>query len=390
MSDLPVQRREAPALSRFPTIEKDIRIRPRPLPAHVVLPPAEDVPKYRILYVAPAWRGCTSRQRAQALVDLGQSLTYLGYAGIKSRMGLPERLYRSLRRRVGYPLEWKRENGAICAAARHKAFDVLWIDKGLTIRPSTLRYVRRHTPHAKIVTYYSDDMGNPDNQSRYWLMSVPCYDLHVTTKSYNVSELRAMGAKDVLFVDKSYDPHTHRAIRLTDEDRARYGADVCFIGGYEEQRALSLLRLARAGIRLRVWGTRWHRLTEPSPPGLQLEHRPVYGNEYAKTICASKINLCFLRKANRDLQTARSIEIPACGGFMLAERTAEHLRLFKEGKEADYFDSQAELVDKIRYYLDRPQERRSIGDAGYQRCLRSGYSNHHRLLTVLRRIAGSC
>ena len=79
-------------------------------------------------------------------------------------------------------------------------------------------------------------------------------------------------------------------------------------------------------------------------PNLVIENRPIYGEDYVKGLCATRINLCFLRKINRDLQTDRTMEIPACGAFMLAERTDEHLRLFAEGKEAAHFDSNEELL----------------------------------------------
>jgi spore maturation protein CgeB len=118
-----------------------------------------------------------------------------------------------------------------------------------------------------------------------------------------------------------------------------------------------------------------------------LENRPFWGDDYARAICAFDINLCFLRKCNRDRQTTRSIEIPACGAFMLAERTDEHLRLFEEGKEAEFFSTEGELLDKTRYYLEHGDSRRNIAARGIQRCVRDAYSYPERLQKVLAIIA---
>jgi spore maturation protein CgeB len=58
---------------------------------------------------------------------------------------------------------------------------------------------------------------------------------------------------------------------------------------------------------------------------------------------------------------------------MLAERTTEHQTYFEEDKEAVYFNSFEEMIDKIRFYLQHEQSRARIAEAGYNRCLRSDY-----------------
>ena len=46
-----------------------------------------------------------------------------------------------------------------------------------------------------------------------------------------------------------------------------------------------------------------------------------------------------VRRANRDQHGPRTFEIPACGGFMLTERTDDQRSFLAEDKEAAYFCS---------------------------------------------------
>ena len=89
---------------------------------------------------------------------------------------------------------------------------------------------------------------------------------------------------------------------------------------------------------------------------------------------------------NNDLQTTRTMEIPACGGFMLAERTAEHENLFEEGKEAEFFSHNEELYEKCLKYLNDDYLRNKVAKAGYNKCIKAGYSNFDTIKAVIERI----
>ncbi|MGY8914245.1 MAG: glycosyltransferase family protein, partial [Flavobacteriales bacterium] len=112
----------------------------------------------------------------------------------------------------------------------------------------------------------------------------------------------------------------------------------------------------------------------------------IFSEDYSKALQAFKISLCFLRKINFDQQTTRTMEIPACGGFMVAERTQEHLELFEEDREAAYFSSNEELLEKCRYFLAHDDERKKVAAAGLKRCKTSGYSNEKTVKKMLDKV----
>ncbi len=326
-----------------------------------------------VLYVGPLERGGTCRQRLEAMAALcGEVLP------VDSAPPRPPGLAQRVRRRLWGPADRSGANAAVRSHLRDRAFDMLWIDKGLTIRAETLEEARRLRPGCRIVGYSPDDMAARHNTSAAFRASLRHYDLYFTTKSFGVAEMLAMGCPRVRFVGNAFDPATHRPHPVTERERADYGGPVGFIGQFERARAGSLDRLAADGVPVRVWGPDWGRHRARGVP-LRVEGRPLWGEAYARAISAFDINLGFLRKANRDVSTTRSVEIPACGGFLLAERTDEHRELFAEGREAEYFGSDEELVGKTRYYLAHPRERRRIAAAGRERCVRGGYSNLDRL-----------
>lgn len=339
-----------------------------------------------ILYIGA--RSGTTLQRARALSGLGHRVVLVPSNYPRNRrLPLyldPIYLLYGVVKRIRPAPDFHGTNRRALWAAGRQAFDLVWVDKTLELDPRTLDRLRALLPSARFVAYSGDDMRNPVHQSPRYLRSIDRYDLHVTTKSYNVAELAQLGAKDVMFADNAFDPATHRPIELSTREQARFAADVGFVGAYEEDRADFMYRLAAAGIRVTVRGPDWRRFKK-SHPRLKVFDTFLGDDEYPRAVCATKINLGFLRKMNRDLQTTRSVEIPACRAFMLAERTSEHLRMFEEGKEAEFFASFDELLAKCRYYLAHELERREIAEAGYRRA-QAGYTTTHLVTAILERL----
>ena len=68
---------------------------------------------------------------------------------------------------------------------------------------------------------------------------------------------------------------------------------------------------------------------------------------------------------------------------MLHERSAEIGEYFVEGKECALFGDASEMIDKACYYLDHPEARKAVAEAGHVRCLSSGNAVDDRVRTVL-------
>ncbi len=284
--------------------------------------------------------------------------------------------------KLKFPPDPTRVNRYIRAETNRKHCDIAWIEKGVTIRPGTLQFIKKHSPNSILVSCSEDDMFARHSQTYWYLSGLEYYDIVFTTKVYNLTELETLGARRTeLFLD-AYDENLHRPIELSGLEKAQFACDVGFVGSFENDRAERMLYLAEHGIKVTVYGNGWRGWIGKNPD-LVIKDKPIYGEDYVKAINAAKVNLCFLRKINRDEVTSRSVEIPACGGFMLGERTRRHLEFFEEGREAEFFDSNEEMLQKVKYYLEKNEERQKIAQAGRERCVKSGYSMRTQLTKML-------
>jgi len=341
----------------------------------------------KILFIGDLNEYGRSFQRYRNLKELGHEVAGLSHTPVSAEAGSDKKggFLSRVAWRLRFPLDTTGVNNNIKEVVTKNDFDIIWVEKGNTIRPKTLKFLRNLKPLPKIISCSEDDMYASHNHSFYYKRGLKYYDVVFTTKTYNLEELKRFGARRTeLFLD-SYDEKTHHPVSLTADEMKIFGSDVCFVGTFEKERVESMLFLAKNGVAVTVWGNGWGGWAGKDP-NLDIKNKPVYNQDYAKAICGAKINLCFLRKINRDEVTSRSVEIPACGGFMLAERTNRHLEFFEKGKEAEFFGSDEELLEKTKKYLANETERKKIAEAGREKCLKSGYSTREQLAQMIAKI----
>lgn len=123
----------------------------------------------------------------------------------------------------------------------------------------------------------------------------------------------------------------------------------------------------------------------PLPPSVSaINQGPRFGTEMYKTLRSGRIvldararHLYFDLVSNQYVDMGRNetanmriFEVTGCGSFLLTEFFDNLGEFFEIGKEIETFRDSDEMLRKIRYYLDHPDEREAIARRGQERCLR--------------------
>lgn len=339
----------------------------------------------KILYAAQLSPRDSAQYRAWALERLGHvivPLNLFAYAPANAVVG-----------KIVHRLQlgpWvTRLNRDILAMAERERPQIFWADKVLGLWPKTIDQLRRMG--IVTVSYMIDNAFGPrrDPGWRLYMQDIPHFDLHVVQREKNIADYKERGARDVLKIQTAYEPTVHFAppAGWGEAERTR---GVSFIGTSYDDRPQFLTRLWREGLPVVVSGDRmWRERLEPDACAAIYTGGELYLDAYREGIWRSKINLSFITHSNQDEFVHKSFEIAACGGFLLAERSAGHMARFEEDVEAVFFTGYDECAEKIRRYLPDVAARERIAEAGRLRAERSGYSNDAQMAKILARLVST-
>jgi spore maturation protein CgeB len=291
-------------------------------------------------------------------------------------------LFERLQARLCWGPSIKRIREEVISAARSLKPDFLLIYQGHYFDRKTVEQLAALTT---VVGIHNDDpFGTRKSMLRYRLLrpSLPAYHGFHVYRETNVREALALGAARVKVLMPYYIPWLDYPRDLQQDDLKEWQSDVVFVGHHEpDHRTECLSAAVREGARVKIFGPPrfWNAALAADVLRGVPPIRSLDAEDYRKAIAGAKICACFLSKWNRDHYTRRIFEIPACGGFLLSERTPYIESLFRDGETAAFFSTSEEFADKVRFYLAKDDLRRKIAAAGREIIVRGGHDVHARV-----------
>lgn len=323
----------------------------------------------RILYLGEVQGTCLDR--AQALRRLGHDVVHLDL-----RRWLPASVWVDrITWRIGGHVYGMWLAAQVRKRLAGQRFDLVHVDNGEYVSAPVLLALRELAP--RVINYNIDDPTGPRDRQRFeaYRRALPGYDLVSVVREENVAECQALGARHVVRVWRTADEVNHAPRRLTPELQQRWQTDVLFLGTWMPERGGFLKTLVEQGVPLTLRGSHWQKA--PEWPVLQAcwQGDSLAGDDYALALQCARVSLGLVSLGNRDQHTTRSLEIPALGGLLCAQRTPEHRQMYEESVEAAFWSDARECAQQVLGLLADEPRRQGMAQAGHARFLRNRHSN---------------
>ena len=90
-----------------------------------------------------------------------------------------------------------------------------------------------------------------------------------------------------------------------------------------------------------------------------------------------------MRPQMEELCNSRVFELLGCGAFQLVDAKKDVRLLFRSGRELVFFDNEKQMLERVRYYLDHPDERAAVARRAREAAL-AAHTYRHRLAELLK------
>ena len=258
----------------------------------------------------------------------------------------------------------------------------------------------------KTLAWFSDDHWRLYNYSRFY---APYFDWNVTTYSKAPEIYARYGIHNVIRSQWACNADLWRPVgRDFSADLGRLqndgeqpnieiskfrNIDISFVGQWNPARGRIINFLRKNGVNVFVRGYGW-----PEGKASQLEMIEILSrskinlnfNAQRSLFSPKRLARIFLKNSNGRIVPdwhwvsnikswwgmsvpqikARPFEVLGCKTFLISPRADDMKNYYENGREIVYYENEYDLLEKIKYWLPRDEEREKIAQAGYERTIK--------------------
>jgi spore maturation protein CgeB len=259
-------------------------------------------------------------------------------------------------------------------------YDLVWVEKGVFIKESTLFEIRKLT---KKLVHFTPDPAFFYHQSRHFNNGIKHYDFCITTKKFELQNYFDNGTKNVIYCTQGFDENIHKPMVKFDDKIY----DICFIGHHELERELILSSLLNEGYSIALAGIKWTKFVKRNSKNKKLYYfgSHVAGEGYSLLISQSKVGLGLLSKWIPEKHTTRTFEIPACGTLLVSEKNDETVGFFNDN-EVLFYEKRESIPNQIAQILKNISDLKIKTIKGREAVVNGNFSHNKIMMSILEKI----
>lgn len=318
----------------------------------------------------------------EAFKEIGYKNTHLfgyeQYLAGKSKIDSIQKVIYKIQNKFSFGFGINRLNKDILKKCELDKPDFVFLYRCRAVYPKTVRRIQEMG--CKVFSYNNDNPFSeyyPKYFWRHYKNSISYCDVNYVYRESNIKDCEKYGSK-ITEVLRSY--YIEKRNYLIERNQYLENIpDVVFLGHHEKDARKEYIEaLAESGVKIGL-PIAWKDIVK-NDNIVFLENT---GIQYNEMLNSAKIALVFLSTLNKDTYTRRCFEIPATGTMMLSVYTEDLSTLFTPDREAVYFVSKEELVEKTKFYLAHDKLREDIGKAGYERLIKDGHEVKDRARQII-------
>jgi len=332
----------------------------------------------KILCIGPHFEGSTTKMRTGLIPSIFNNCT-VDIINTEIPSNTVNRIFKS----VG----WRTKRGPLITAInkyiieefKYEQYDIIWVDKGVFIKPVTIKRIKKF---AKILVHFTPDPAFLYHKAHLFNNSMEYYDYFITTKLFEIPLYKKYGASKIIYCTQGFDKEIHQSTYPFSKK-----SGIVFLGHFERDRGAVIQDLIDNDLEVTVGGINWQRFYYKNKNNKCLNYvgNGVYGKAYSDLLSKAYLGLGFLSKIIPEKHTTRTFEIPACGTALVTEKNEETSKFFKKDEAVFYRDS-TEIVPLIKSVLANLEHLKLMTEKGTNRVWEDGYDYHSIMKKIFNQI----